>query len=657
MLRRMLLAIILLSSAGWLPAQTSAPGTFDLAADREPMVVLDGSWRFSPGDDTRWADAAFDDAHWAVLQGNKPWDEQGYAGLSGYAWYRAKLLVPAGAPPLALYIPAFAISTNRQVFANGHLLENCSSDSIGKPVVQTITVCPLGLPQSSAAQTAILAIRVWHWPHWASYAEGGMRGGLRIGGARQIGAWGANREAAVAWQVVTKTELLSILYLLAGFSALGFFLLRPREKEYLWFGMFALLYMVQMSVDKYFALNTHNLETRDLVGGLVSIAADLSLIAFFFKLLGGKRDWLFWTTVTVQAAFLVVMVFGITQSISIALWNELSVLLSLALPIWILSLLIRRAFQGYPDARLLLVPAILGPIVSLIGGALWSLYVVGWYRAQSSWYYDTFHWPFPFLLQDLADFIFLVAMLAILILRFNRTSTQRERLATELEAARIVQQILVPEEIPAIPGFSIHSVYKPAGEVGGDFFQILATTSGGILAIIGDVSGKGMPAAMTVSLLVGTVRTLAHYTQSPAAILTAMNQRMLGRSHGGFTTCLVLRADANGQLTVANAGHLAPYLASQELPLENSLPLGLDAGTIYTESTFQLAAGQQLTLLSDGVVEARNQAGELFGFERTAAISRESAEIVAQAAQAFGQDDDITVLTMLRVAEAAGASA
>src|SRR5208282_3601552 len=159
-----------------------------------------------------------------------------------------------------------------------------------------------------------------------------------------------------------------------------------------------------------------------------------------------------------------------------------------------------------------------------------------------------------------------------------------------------------PEEIPTIPGFNIQSVYKPFGEVGGDFFQVLPVKSdrgaGGVLVIIGDVSGKGMPAAMTVSLLVGTVRTLAHYTQSPGEILAAMNQRMLARSRGGFTTCLVLRADTNGTLTIANAGHIAPYLGGKELPLENGLPLGLAAETAYTESTFQLAQGEQITLLT-----------------------------------------------------------
>ena len=187
---------------------------------------------------------------------------------------------------------------------------------------------------------------------------------------------------------------------------------------------------------------------------------------------------------------------------------------------------------------------------------------------------------------------------------------------------------------------------EPASEVGGDFFQIVAAPSGGVLAVIGDVSGKGMPAAMTVSLLVGTFRTLAHYTQSPSEILRAMNQRMIGRNNGGFTTCLALRIDEDGTLTAANAGHLAPYLDGRELALESGLPLGLAANSNYAESTTSLPPGVKLTLLTDGVVEARNQAGELFGFDRTRDLSAQSAESIAQAAQAHGQEDDITVLTL-----------
>jgi serine phosphatase RsbU (regulator of sigma subunit) len=247
-----------------------------------------------------------------------------------------------------------------------------------------------------------------------------------------------------------------------------------------------------------------------------------------------------------------------------------------------------------------------------------------------------------------------IVTLAILARDLIRDRRERQRMAAELEAGRAVQQVLIPEEIPTIPGFNIQAVYKPFGEVGGDFFQVLPVKSDKgadrVLVVIGDVSGKGMPAAMTVSLLVGTMRTLAHYTQSPGEILAAMNQRMLARSHGGFTTCLVLRVDTDGTLTIANAGHIAPYLGGKELPLENGLPLGLAAETAYTESTFELAQGRQLSLLTDGVIEARDKAGALFGFDRTAAMSSKSAEQIAKTAELFGQDDDITVLTLARTA-------
>jgi len=205
--------------------------------------------------------------------------------------------------------------------------------------------------------------------------------------------------------------------------------------------------------------------------------------------------------------------------------------------------------------------------------------------------------------------------------------------------------VLIPHDTPVLPGFAVETVYLPAGVVGGDFFQVLPV-GGGALAVVGDVSGKGIAAAMTVSLLVGTFRTLAHYTQSPGEILAAMNQRMLGRNNGGFTTCLVLTASPAGILTVANAGHIPPYVAGKELHVENGLPLGLSAATVYEESSFHFGPGQQLTLMTDGVVEARSATGELFGFDRTAAISTQTAEEIARAAQSFGQEDDITVLTL-----------
>jgi serine phosphatase RsbU (regulator of sigma subunit) len=169
-----------------------------------------------------------------------------------------------------------------------------------------------------------------------------------------------------------------------------------------------------------------------------------------------------------------------------------------------------------------------------------------------------------------------------------------------------------------------------------------------LLVAIGDVSGKGMPVAMIVSLLVGTLRTLAHYTHSPAEILATMNRRMLGRANGGFTTCVVLCVDQEGTVTAANAGHLSPYCGGTQREIESGLPLSLSAQSKYPEATFTLNASEQLTLVTDGVVEARSKDGELFGFARTQAISNQPAETIAETAQNFGQDDDITVISVSR---------
>jgi serine phosphatase RsbU (regulator of sigma subunit) len=132
-----------------------------------------------------------------------------------------------------------------------------------------------------------------------------------------------------------------------------------------------------------------------------------------------------------------------------------------------------------------------------------------------------------------------------------------------------------------------------------------------------------------------------------------MNERMLGRSDGGFTTCLVMRIDADGAMTAANAGHLAPYLDGREITLDNDLPLGLSPDARYIETGLLLPSGAQLTLMTDGVIEARSAEGDLFGFERAAAASTNSAEEIARAAVQFGQQDDITVLTVRQTANAA----
>jgi serine phosphatase RsbU (regulator of sigma subunit) len=169
------------------------------------------------------------------------------------------------------------------------------------------------------------------------------------------------------------------------------------------------------------------------------------------------------------------------------------------------------------------------------------------------------------------------------------------------------------------------------------------------LIVVGDVSGKGLKAAMTGTLAIGALRTLASEGLSPGAIMQRLNQQMVEAGSDGFITCLILHASPHGLLTIANAGHLNPYLNGNEVASENGLPLGLAPGIHYAETALQLSPGDQLTLLTDGVLEARNPSGELFGFERTAAISTQSAEAIAQRAQHFGQEDDITVVTIVRL--------
>jgi hypothetical protein len=316
----------------------------------------------------------------------------------------------------------------------------------------------------------------------------------------------------------------------------------------------------------------------------------------------------------------------------------------------VLTMLARGVRTTNRDAALLVGPVALNYSAVFFGGVIGTIVTIGLpdVTQHFRWFYTLFTWPFPVSVQNILDASMQLSVLAILVLRFARTRRDEERLKTEFESARTVQQVLVPDEVPSIPGFAIQCVYKPAGQIGGDFFQVLPTKNGGALIVIGDVSGKGLPAAMTVSLLVGTARTLAHYTQGPGEILAAMNQRMLARSKDGFTTCLVLHIELNGTITAANAGHLAPYCGSRELAVENGLPLGLVADATYTESTFLLGFDDQITLLTDGVVEARGKKKELFGFDRAAAMAGESAEAIAHAAIAFGQEDDVTVLTLRR---------
>jgi serine phosphatase RsbU (regulator of sigma subunit) len=260
--------------------------------------------------------------------------------------------------------------------------------------------------------------------------------------------------------------------------------------------------------------------------------------------------------------------------------------------------------------------------------------------------------PISFYPQDLSDLAFLLAIGVVMFFRFTRVSREQARAAAELGAAREIQQRLVPPSLPELAGFHLEAAYLPAQEVGGDFYQVIAQQDRFTLIVVGDVSGKGLKAAMTGALAIGALRTLAAENLPPGPLLTRLNRQMLATQESGFITCLCLRISSQGSVAMANAGHISPYWRGEEIELESGLPLGLAADAEYSEAVLQLGPGDTLTMLSDGVVEAMNAQHQLFGFERTRSISAHSAHDIAAAAQAFGQEDDITVLTVERMPSA-----
>ncbi len=247
---------------------------------------------------------------------------------------------------------------------------------------------------------------------------------------------------------------------------------------------------------------------------------------------------------------------------------------------------------------------------------------------------------------DLGNLAASLALFGLLGQRGWQAWRARDELRVEFEAASEMQQQLVAPAVD-LPGFKIQSAYLPAKQVGGDFFRVLPDSDGSVLVVVGDVSGKGLKAAMTVSAIMGALHDYA--SNSPAEVLAHLNRVLHGRV-SGFVTCCATHIAANGTMTLANAGNPAPYCNGAEMAVEPGLPLGPLAAVTYAETHYQLAPNDRLTFVSDGVLEATNPQGELYGFDRTQAISTQSAERIAQAAQAFGQEDDITVLTLTRIA-------
>ena len=643
-MKKALLAAFLLttiSACASLPAQT-----FSLITGREPVTSLDGLWRFHTGDNPAWARPNFDDSHCPLLRSDENWAMQGYKGYSGFAWYRFRVAIPAGMQHVSLLLPA--LRTSYQVYADGDL-----SGSFGEMPPHGVAFYSrpaeyeLNLGNSPGPREVTIALRVWHWSGWSRYYGGGpSHAGSLVGQSSVI---------HTQFQRLRDSRVLStggdysvgLLEAICGTIALLLFLVRRRETEYLWFALNQLADAALSGVSIYETFRTGPVISQDWLLTGITLISTLAFIFFLQTLLLGRRSALFYVAVAAALASpLLYFLLFLHIWPSVGAYNMSDAAFSLLIFVWSCDLLVRRAKEGLPDARLLLAPVLIAVGLNCADRILWGAFQLGWLRA-SYLPFTLVKSPFLVTADDLIMVLFLIAMLAILTNRFMRSRREEQRMAGEFEAARNVQSLLVPASAPSTPGFAVDSVYLPASEVGGDFFHVQPGDDGSLLLVVGDVSGKGLTAAMTVSAIIGALRD--EKTRQPAQVLAHLNRVLCGHI-GGFVTCSATLVADNGATTIANAGNLPPYRNGEELPVPSGLPLGIVAEVTYDETRFELAPGDRLTFVSDGVAEARDAKGELLGFERMAGLTGKRAMEIAETAQRWGQQDDITVLTVTRAA-------
>ena len=641
-MRRSLFSVLLVSlalfslfcAASGLHAQT-----FNLQTGREPVAILDGLWRFHTGDDPAWADPNFDDSQWPLLRSDESWSQQGYKDYGGFAWYRFTVAVPEGSRNWSIYLGT--METGYQLFDDGRL-----AGSYG-PILNSLAYAgsSRAFALSSAApgpRTFHIAIRVWHAPVWADYAPGGFYGSSYFGESRLITERAATARS-LQWNGLVDQYTYAVLGTLVGLVVLVLFFIRRDEREYLWFALLLLANAIDIGLSIGRQLALIPMPVFDLIDGLVQSAALFAALAFFSIVLRVPRSrtwWLVAALLFVSPPTVFLYVFNVS---SVGFASLLATLGVLPATVWILVTLFKRALQRDRDALILLVPTLLWQGFPLIDNILLIAWQLGWQRRALYWDFPLLTHPFVLTPGPAVGTIFIFALLLFLIRRFSLARKEEARLSSEFDSARNIQSLLIPAKPPVTPGVAIESVYLAASEVGGDFFQIMPGNDGSLLIVVGDVSGKGLTAAMTVSAIIGALRGCA--ARKPAEVLAYLNHILQGQITG-FVTCTAALIAANGNMALANAGNLLPYRNGQELVVESGLPLGITPDVDYSETTFQLDRNDRVTFVSDGVVEATNKRRELFGFDRTQAISTQSAGAIAEAAKQFGQIDDITVLTL-----------
>jgi hypothetical protein len=662
------------------PAPSTPQAIFDATSLGSPLELQSG-WRVGITSDPAASSPGFDDSNWAIRnaqanindvpdeqdQGSAPPAQSGSgstakrstnAGARRYVWFRLHIKLAPNHGPVALLIE-LPVSSNASinlsstgpspdVYANGRRIQPQGPHGDAPQNYQLISrIYDLNVPAGETSLT--LAVRVMDIElGYGAYTTFFANRTLYLGNpgdlARELNLW-SNR---LLFERLPRL-IYSILLAILAIFLFTLYLTQRDRTEYLWLALHELaqapLGFIELSGSSG---RLESLWYAALALELVFISAYL-FFEFLVVFLSLPRPWYTrWLRYTAPLLLGVgpTLLFLVGHSTAVTLLL-VSVFLfcagwMLGWCIFVFITLFAAAVRRNLEAALWLIPlifSVIGIIEPIVTSAISEDTGVV-YRSPLT--IDA--GPIPIHMSSVGDFAGILVILLILFLRFMHVFRDRERAASELAAARSVQELLIPREKVATPGFEVDSVYSPANEVGGDFFHVQAVGNDGILVVIGDVAGKGLKAAMNVSLLMGALRRT--HERSPAKILESLNSVLTGAE--SFTTCQAVWFASNGEMVIANAGHLPPYLNSQEINLPGDLPLGVLPQVSYKEERFYLHPGDRILLLSDGVVEARKPSGELFGFDRVRYLSNQSAFYLADAAKAFGQEDDITVLTVRR---------
>ena len=253
--------------------------------------------------------------------------------------------------------------------------------------------------------------------------------------------------------------------------------------------------------------------------------------------------------------------------------------------------------------------------------------------------------------------------------RLEQEIRERERVEQELRLARSMQQASLPKEVPTLEGWQIFSYFQPARDVGGDFYDFFDLGDGQVGLAVGDATGKGMPAAIAVTASCSMLRAVAQAlgSSSPGEVLEQVNETLLSRIPPNMfiTCCYAILEPESGHLVYANAGHNLPCCCHEDATTDleaRGMPFGLMPGMGYEEKETVLVPGERVLFYTDGLVEAHNPQGEMFGTPRLRGLLRERAqggrglstalmeELMRFTGESWEQEDDITLLTLERSA-------